>query len=90
MAKPTDKRRFVDSNIERAPDGPGVYRLYESHKLAYVGSARDIHERLERHSDDPRFRNITSFDTLKTSSTREARSLEKRQIDKYDPPKNHR
>ena len=89
MPHPSDKRRFTGQNIEDSPTGPGVYRLYDGPKVSYVGSAKDISERLSKHNEDSRFRDITSFDFLKTKTTAEARSLEQRQIEKYNPPQNH-
>ena len=89
MPRPSKKRRFVQKNIDASPESPGVYRLYEGPKVSYVGSGKDIQDRLENHNNNRRFDNVTSFDVLKTQTTREARSLEKRQIKKLDPPQNH-
>lgn len=89
MPRPVDKRRFTENNIENTPKSPGVYRLYKGPKVNYVGSAENLAERLEQHEANPRFRQITSFDFLRTPTTRQARVLEKRQIEKHEPPQNH-
>lgn len=89
MSKASSKKRFVPKNVDTAPAGPGVYRLYEGQKLSYIGSGRDVGDRLEDHLSNPRFRNITSFDTRRTSSTREARQSEQRAIQQHTPPQNH-
>jgi excinuclease UvrABC nuclease subunit len=89
VSKASDKQRFVPKNVESAPSGPGVYRLYKGREISYVGSASDIGERLEQHLSNRRFRDVTSFDTRRTPSTREARRAEEREIEKHDPPQNH-
>lgn len=89
MSKASSKKRFVPKNVEDAPTGPGVYRLFEGPKLSYIGSGRDMSERLGAHLSSPRFRNITSFDTRQTGSTREARESEERAIQQRKPPQNH-
>jgi len=89
MPRPVDKRRFTKSNIENTPKSPGVYRLYKGPKVSYVGSAENLEERLKQHEANPRFRQITLFDFLRTPTTRQARALEKRQIEKNKPPQNH-
>jgi excinuclease UvrABC nuclease subunit len=89
MSKSSQKRRFVQKNIEQAPKGPGVYRLYDGPKLSYVGSSSDMSGRLERHLASPRFDNITSFDVRKTQTTQEARKSEARAIQQKKPPQNH-
>lgn len=90
MPQPTKKQRFTENNIKETHDGPGVYRLYEGPKMTYIGSSEDVSERLGKHHDNGRFNKTTSFDYLRTESTREARKLEERQIEKYNPPKNHK
>lgn len=89
MSKASNKRRFVLKNVDSAPSGPGVYRLYEGQKVSYIGSGRDVGNRLEDHLSNPRFSNITSFDTRRTASTREARQSEQRTIQQHNPPQNH-
>jgi excinuclease UvrABC nuclease subunit len=89
MGRASNKKRFVRKNVESAPSGPGVYRLYDGPKVSYIGSGRDMGERLSAHLPNPRFRNITSFDTRRTASTREARKSEQRAIDQQKPPQNH-
>lgn len=90
MTRPTAKQRFVPKNVEKAPSAPGVYRLYDGPKVKYVGSSRDMSERLADHLASPRFRNITSFDTRRTVTTQEARRAEQRAIHKHKPSQNHR
>lgn len=89
MSKATNKKRFVSKNVNNASAGSGVYRLYEGRKVSYVGSSSDISERLETHMANPRFRNITSFDTRQTPTTRAARKSEQLAIKKHNPPQNH-
>ena len=89
MSKASQKQRFVEKNIEQAPSGAGVYRLYEGQKISYIGSAKDVADRLEDHLSNPRFDNITSFDVRRTQSTQEARESERRAIEQHNPPQNH-
>ena len=89
MARAVNKRRFTENNIQDAHAGPGVYRLYEGRQMTYIGSSRDISQRLEEHSASQRFSATTSFDFLRTASVVEARKLERRQIQKRKPKRNH-
>ena len=90
MGRQSSKRRFVGKNVETAPSSPGVYRLFQGRKVSYVGSAQDMGTRLSQHLRDSRFRDVTSFDTMRTPSTEAARRAERRQIDRLKPPQNHR
>lgn len=89
MGRQSDKRRFVEKNVQSAPASSGVYRLYQGPKVSYVGSSQDMATRLSRHLRNPRFRDVTSFDTMRTPSTDAARSAELRQIKRLKPPQNH-
>jgi excinuclease UvrABC nuclease subunit len=89
MPRPVDKRRFTENNTESTPKSLRLYRLNKGPKVSYVGSAENLAERLDQHEANPRFLQITSFDLLRTPTTRQARVLEKRRIEKHEPPQNH-
>ena len=47
-----DGYRLSQENINKAPDKPGVYALYDGDQLIYYGSSGDsIRDRLQRHYD---------------------------------------
>ena len=89
MARASKRRRFTGKGVEGAPTSPGVYRLWERRGISYVGSGKDMQERLERHLGSQRFQNITSFDFRRSRTAREARAAEKSQIKRHNPPQNH-
>ena len=81
-------QRFTEKRVEKAPENLGVYLLKEKGKTEYIGSGK-IQDRLERHLKERRFSDITSFETIKTNSKAAAKRLEKKLIQKLEPPKNH-
>ena len=43
---------FSQGNVDKSPDSPGVYALYDGDALIYYGSStRSIRDRLNRHID---------------------------------------
>ena len=68
-----DAASFTEAFIAVAPEAPGVYFLYRSHQVIYIGIAvhgTGIRQQLEKHFKGlygPRTRSATSFDYEKTN-----------------------
>ena len=83
--KLTSKKRITNENLDRVPKQSGVYLLYRGNKPPYVGSAEAGRLR-ERIKEQLRIkRGIASFRYRTTSSTKEAKKLEKKYRDHYNP-----
>ncbi len=79
------KRRTSKNNLNGIPNQSGVYLLYRGSKSPYVGSAqaRRLQKRIKEQIRNKR--GITSFRYCPTSSTKEARKLESKYRDRYNP-----
>lgn len=69
------ERNCKFSDIEELPKKPGIYIMYKRNKIIHVGSTKNIRQRLNTHSKKYQ---MSSFDWYQTSSTREAKRLEKK------------
>lgn len=81
------RKLFTNENIERLHEGPGVYKLYKKNakKPTYIGSSRNLRERLMAQKRDHRFH---SFAVHHMNSTKQARNKEKNMIKKNQPRRN--
>jgi len=44
------KYGFTEDNVDKSPDEPGVYVLYDGHEIIYIGQSEDsIRSRLQSH-----------------------------------------
>lgn len=80
------KRRFSKKNVERVRSGPGVYKLYAkgAKKPTYVGSSNNLNRRLGQHGGQ----HFHTFQVVHTTTTRQAKSYEKRLIRRHNPRRN--
>ncbi len=47
---PVEKYAFTKGNVDKSPDAPGVYALYDNEELIYYGQSEvSIRERLQSH-----------------------------------------
>ncbi|MGB3479852.1 MAG: GIY-YIG nuclease family protein [bacterium] len=69
------ERNWKFNDIDELPSKPGIYIMYRRNKIIHVGSTKNLHQRFTTHSK--RYK-MTSFDWYRTSSTREAKRLEKK------------
>jgi excinuclease UvrABC nuclease subunit len=83
----TSRREFTKENIGRVREGPGVYKLYAygAKKPTYIGSGKNLPERLKAQKRESRYH---SFDVDHTDTTRQARAKEKRMIRRNQPRRN--
>jgi len=80
------KKGFSGKNIENVPEGPGVYKLYNSQdSITYVGKTKNLQERLQQHLNEEDIPNIRRFETEKTATTKEAETKEKNLIQRHKP-----
>lgn len=83
------RRPFTDENIRRVQEGPGIYKLYAkgAKKPTYVGSGKNLPDRLTTQKRNHRFH---SFEVQHTNTTKQARAKEKRVIKINQPRRNQR
>lgn len=80
-------------NISSTPDVAGVYVLRDANQtIIYIGSAgaSRLRERLLEHWNESDIPGVSYFDWYQTSSTEEARVLEKAWIAEHRPKHNDR
>ncbi|MBW1698240.1 MAG: excinuclease ABC subunit UvrC [Deltaproteobacteria bacterium] len=83
------------TKIERVPSGPGVYLMRDSEgRVIYIGKARDLKKRLSSYFRNAKQWNMktailvqkaSSFDTIITSTEKEALILESNLIKRHKP-----
>lgn len=85
MGKLTSKKRITEGNLDEIPKQSGIYLLYRGNKSPYVGSAgaRRLQARIKEQLRIKR--GITSFRYRPTSSSEEARRLEKKYKERFNP-----
>ena len=85
MKKLTKKVRPAKSELEGIPNTSGIYILHRGTKSRYVGSAEagNLQQRIKQQLKQKR--GITSFQYRSTSSTKEAKELEKKYRDRLNP-----
>lgn len=69
------ERNWHFDDIPHLPAKPGIYIMYKGNKIIHVGSTKNLRKRLFAHSK--RYE-MKSFDWYQTSSTREAKNLERK------------
>lgn len=87
----TKKENFNKTNLEKVPEQSGVYKIANNTgKVQYIGmaGAGRLQERLQEHLNEKDIKGATQFQFIKTSSQREAESLEKKLIEKGNPTQN--
>lgn len=75
------ERNWKSNDVEELPKKPGIYIMYRKNKIIHVGSTKNLFQRLSTHSKRHK---MTTFDWYKTTSTREAKRLEKRLQQKFE------
>lgn len=85
MKKLTKKIRPTTKNMDKIPNQSGVYILHRGNKSKYVGSAgaSRLQQRIKQQLNQKR--GITTIQFRPTSSTKEARKLEKKYRDRINP-----
>lgn len=84
-------RPFSTKNLNGVPDQSGVYELLNrSGEITYVGSAGAgrLRKRLYEHLNSGDIPGASQFSIRPTTSTAEARTLEKKYIKKINPKHN--
>ncbi len=82
-------KNFSEKNVGDVKKGPGVYKLFNSRgSLTYVGKAKNIKERLQRHFKKQDITNIRRFEVKNTKTMKEAEKLGKNMVQKFKPHHN--
>lgn len=83
--KLTSKMRVTQDKLDTIPSQSGVYILHRGRNSRYIGSAQAgrLQKRIKEQISLKR--GVTSLQYRPTSSTREARSLEKKYRDRLNP-----
>ncbi len=79
-------KNFSERNIGSLGKGPGVYKLFNSRgSLTYIGKAKNLKERLQKHFKKQDITNIRRFEVRPTNNMREAEKAEKNMIQRFKP-----
>ena len=88
---------FSWENVEEVPEDAGAYELGNSNgEVVYVGSSRNLHQRLIQHKNDPSKRRCKYFRYELTTIFEAPSDLERRHGERYEdrygrlPPKQKR
>jgi len=86
-AKQNAKRvPFTSAGLSKLPKGPGVYTINSNGRRSYIGSAKNIKQRVQTHRRNGNTGNSISF--KRTVTRKQAYDMERKLIGKSCPSRN--